>query len=521
MSALKRKCFSIEEKATIIHRLEAGESNALLAKEFGVSHSTISTIKKNKSKIEPLFNENVLKIKRVRVSSQDDVDKALLQWFKVQRNEGIPINGPILQEKANEFAKKFNISGFECSTSWISRFKVRHNIVAGKVAGESLSVQKSDVSDWLAKVWPNLKAQFSDDEIFNADEAGLFYKLTPNQTLKFRGEKCLGGKLSKERLTVLIAANMSGTIKRKLLVIGKSKRPRCFKNVRSLPVDYVSNSRAWMTSDIFTKWVRDWDRELKKTKKKILLLVDNCPAHPKIDDLRSITLVFLPPNTTSILQPMDQGVIRAFKSYFRKFLVLKLINVHDNIKNNKVGQVNITILDSILMMYDAWNKVSEITISNCFKHAGFSIANIGVTSTSISSDFDDEDDVPLSVWASAFESSLPISTEEIEEFSSIDNNLAICGELTDEEIVQNVIVDKSDSDDSADENDQISSSPSVSEALKSAEILNQFVHANFVDESAKNMMSILHNAVRDSYFHHNKKKQSTLKITLMLKELRD
>ncbi|XP_049311737.1 tigger transposable element-derived protein 4-like [Bactrocera dorsalis] len=497
MSALKRKCFSIEEKAAIIHRLEAGESNALLAKEFGVSHSTISTIKKNKSKIESLFNENVLKIKRVRVSSQDDVDKALLQWFKVQRNKGIPINGPILQEKANDFAKKLNISGFECSTSWISRFKVRHNIVAGKVAGESLSVQKSDVSDWLAKVWPNLKAQFSDDEIFNADEAGLFYKLTPNQTLKFRGEKCLGGKLSKERLTVLIAANMSGTIKRKLLVIGKPKRPRCFKNVRSLPVDYVSNSRAWMTSDIFTKWVRDWD------------------PHHKIDDLRSITLVFLPPNTTSILQPMDQGVIRAFKSYFRKFLVLKLINDHDNNKNNKVGQVKITILDAILMMYDAWNKVSEITISNCFKHAGFSIANIGVTSTSISSDFDDEDDVPLSVWASAFESSLPISTEQIEEFSSIDNNLAICGELTDEAIVQNVIVDQSDSDDSADENDQISSSPSVSEALKSAEILNQFVHANFVDESAKNMMSILHNAVRDSYFHHNKKKQS--KITDFLK----
>ncbi|XP_049315831.1 tigger transposable element-derived protein 4-like [Bactrocera dorsalis] len=437
--------------------------------------------------------------------------------------------------KMFDFAKKLNISGFECSTSWISRFKVRYNIVAGKVAGESLSVQKSDVSDWLAKVWPNLKAQFSDDEIFNADEAGLFYKLTPNQTLKFRGEKCLGGKLSKERLTVLIAANMSGTIKRKLLVIGKPKRPRCFKNVRSLPVDYVSNSRAWMTSDIFTKWVRDWDRELEKTKKKILLLVDNCPAHHKIDDLRSITLVFLPPNTTSILQPMDQGVIRAFKSYFRKFLVLKLINDHDNNKNNKVEQVKITILDAILMTYDAWNKVSEITISNCFKHAGFSIANIGVTSTSISSDFDDEDDVPLSVWASAFESSLPISTEEIEEFSSIDNNLpicgeltdeaivqnhagfsianigvtstsissdfddeddvplsvwasafesslpisteeieefssidnnlAICGELTDEAIVQNVIVDKSDSDDSADENDQISSSPSVIENL--------------------------------------------------------
>ena len=94
MSSVKRKCFSIEEKSAIIHRLEAGESNVTLAKKFSVSHSTISTIKKNKHKIEPLFNANVLKSKRVRASTQEQVDQALLQWFKLQRNQGIPIIGP-------------------------------------------------------------------------------------------------------------------------------------------------------------------------------------------------------------------------------------------------------------------------------------------------------------------------------------------------------------------------------------------------------------------------------------------
>jgi hypothetical protein len=40
--------------------------------------------------------------------------------------------------------------------------------------------------------------------------------------------------------------------KRDLLVVGKTKNPRCFKGVRSLPVDYYSNANAWMISVIFS-----------------------------------------------------------------------------------------------------------------------------------------------------------------------------------------------------------------------------------------------------------------------------
>ena len=51
---------------------------------------------------------------------------------------------------------------------------------------------------------------------------------------------------------------------------------------------------------------------------KILLIVDNAPRHPSfIGDLHlNIKAVFLPPNTTFLIQPMDQGVIAAFKTYY-------------------------------------------------------------------------------------------------------------------------------------------------------------------------------------------------------------
>jgi hypothetical protein len=54
--------------------------------------------------------------------------------------------------------------------------------------------------------------------------------------------------------------------------------------------------------------------------RKALLLLDNVPGHPpNFEDVKSeleVKMVFLPPNTTSLLQPMDQGVIAPLKAYY-------------------------------------------------------------------------------------------------------------------------------------------------------------------------------------------------------------
>lgn len=509
MSSQRRKAFTIEEKGAIICRLENGESNSCLAKEFGVGHSTISMIFKNKNRIKQSFNSNVLKPKRLRKSRQENVDQALIQWFINMRNKGIPVSGPMLQEKANGFAARFGILDFNCSASWISRFKVRHNIVAGKIVGESSSVDQNSTTNWLISVWPNLRRQFSDDEIFNADETGLFYKLMPDKTLKFKGEKCSGGKLSKDRITVMVAANMSGTEKKKLLIIGKSQKPRCFRSVKSLPVDYANNRKAWMTSELFEKWLRDWDRDLVKKKKKILLLVDNCPAHPNVTDLKSITLAFLPPNTTSVLQPMDQGIIRSLKTNFRKNLVLKMINCLDANENN--SSTKITVLDAILMVNDAWNKMSQSTIHNCFKHAGFIESHDGLPIQISEHEFDEEDDIPLSLWSRNLNSDSLAAPEMWEEYVDIDSALLTFEEPTDENIVQNISAKEQLESDGEEEVEE-APLPTAEEALKAAELLSRFVHSNIENDNLTIAMSSIHNSIRDCFYNKMKKQKQT-KIT--------
>ena len=70
-------------------------------------------------------------------------------------------------------------------------------------------------------------ARYISDNIYNADKMGLFYKCLPNKTYTLKGENAsCNRKESKDRLTILVAANMSGTDKLMPLVIGKSANPR-------------------------------------------------------------------------------------------------------------------------------------------------------------------------------------------------------------------------------------------------------------------------------------------------------
>jgi hypothetical protein len=78
----------------------------------------------------------------------------------------------------------------------------------------------------------------------------------------------------KERLTVIVTASVTGK-KMKLIVIGKFRNSRCLKNIKiidCLPITYESNSKAWMTAELWSKILLNWDLELERKKGKNLTL---------------------------------------------------------------------------------------------------------------------------------------------------------------------------------------------------------------------------------------------------------
>lgn len=68
-----------------------------------------------------------------------------------------------------------------------------------------------------------------------------------------------------------------------------------------------SAKKSWMNSDLFEEWVRELDAKFVREGRKVALIVENCPAHPHVEGLQAINLVFHPPNTTAKTQPIDQG----------------------------------------------------------------------------------------------------------------------------------------------------------------------------------------------------------------------
>ena len=93
------------------------------------------------------------------------------------------------------------------------------------------------------------------------------------------------------------------------LFIHKYENPRALKNIskNTLPVNYYWNSKSWMQVSIWNEYLKSLDAQMRAQNRNIILLIDNVPTHSLYENtnLTNIKIEFLPPNTTSHLQPCD------------------------------------------------------------------------------------------------------------------------------------------------------------------------------------------------------------------------
>ncbi|KII62327.1 Tigger transposable element-derived protein 4 [Thelohanellus kitauei] len=117
----------------------------------------------------------------------------------------------------------------------------------GERKGTILNLTKADdfgAESWSRKEPPSVIIDYEAKDIFNANETGLYWRVIPEGTLSSKNSLTAACKMAKERVTLFIPCNMDGSEKLKPPTIGKSKNPRCFKNVKTLPVDYEANKNS-------------------------------------------------------------------------------------------------------------------------------------------------------------------------------------------------------------------------------------------------------------------------------------
>ena len=241
-----------------------------------------------------------------------------------------------------------------------------------------------------------------------------------------KAQQCKGGKQSKLRVTIAFIVNAAGE-KEKPIFVWKSENPRCFKHVKKdqLPVDYFSQNNAWMTGTILHDVLGKIDRRLKRTNRSILLLMDNTGCHP--GDIKgkfsNIKVVFLPPNTTSKLQPLDLGIIQNFKVYYRKLLLTFILAKIEECTNASEIVKSVTVLHALRWVAEAWERVTSETIQKCFMKAGILDRSGEVVTSPISDGEDPFADLDI---AGAGHADIELLISEVQ--GSTDACSAICGD---------------------------------------------------------------------------------------------
>ncbi|KAJ8897475.1 hypothetical protein PR048_002821 [Dryococelus australis] len=174
----------------------------------------------------------------MKTAENKELEEGVFKWFFQQRALGNPLSGPIICQKAKLLAEKINsLSLFKVSNDWLWNFKARHGF----------------------------------------------------REFDLRKTSAPGHKVNKARVTVLNCANYGkpqNTLP--LLLIGKSKNPQAFENVKKLPLFYKNQPKGWMTAALFTEWydsifipeVKKYHMAIGKEGSKVMLSLDNTPTHP-------------------------------------------------------------------------------------------------------------------------------------------------------------------------------------------------------------------------------------------------
>ena len=277
-------------------------------------------------------------------------------------------------------------NGSESHSGWVHRFVSRNNLKSVKFHGEAASVDLRSVEkDCEERVRPILD-EYRPHNIYNMDETGLYFRSFPTRGYILGEESCRRARgtknlKAKNRVTILVCANATGTDKVPLAIIGKSKSPVCFRGTgNGSPLPYYSQNNSWATRGVILRWLREVfvPHVKKQTSEPVLLFWDNCSAHEVEFKDSQVTVIFLAANSTSTHQPMDIGVIVAIKTKYKMILVQRLVETMGDSELRALGSslrkgtAGLAfgflphLRDVAEILKDIWNAVSAETIVNCF-----------------------------------------------------------------------------------------------------------------------------------------------------------
>ncbi|UYV83885.1 ANAPC11 [Cordylochernes scorpioides] len=173
---------------------------------------------------------------------------------------------------------------------------------------------------------------------------------------------------------------------------------------------------------------------------------------------------------TLVIQPMDKGVIKNLKHFYRRFLVENILT-----GDSEALKIKLDVLQAFRLCKKAWDQVTSETIKHCFKKAGF---------VKKEEDEENADDIIAETMPSVdgWEDVISNPTISYDDFLNVDDDVAVCGEITDADIIAEVLnhnIEKQDGDEASGDEDESSVAgemnvPSAAEATNYIMQLRRF-----------------------------------------------
>jgi hypothetical protein len=313
--------------------------------------------------------------KRVSSAHWPDLESALHEFELRIILKGGTVTGDILKEFASRLWRKMPQYQLQeepkWSEGWLDAFKRRYNVKRRRRHGEKASVNIQEVELELSDL-REIIIQYPTKDVFNMDETGLFWKISPEYSLGSIATP--GAKLEKARITANFCCNGDGSELLSPWFIGHANNPRCFKNINIDNLDLVwrANKKAWMNGQIFREYLLWFARYIGNVNRNVLLLIDGFSAHvaglalyeASVYKAPNIRIEFLPANATAYCQPLDQGIIRAFKVHYRRRWLQFAVDCYENDKN---PAKEINMLTALRWSLAAWREgVTPLTVQRCW-----------------------------------------------------------------------------------------------------------------------------------------------------------
>ena len=332
----------------------------------------------------------------VRTVKHDVIEAEVLEALKLYREKNVPVTGVLLRDEAMCIAYRHGVDDFFASNGWLEKFRIRNDVFFRKLhgklyaivnvnfqsyfvarmrkflnLGESAAVIQAVVDEHYLEL-PSILTHYAPRDRLNADEFALFFRGIPQKSLLFAGESVHGGKVAKERVSVLVIGSAYGP-EFPPIIIGSAAKPRAFAQrgykemaeTKKLGFHYYNNKSSWMTMSIFDDILDLLNSEMFAQNRRVVLFVDNFSGH-KVPSRTNMALRFFPPNITSVAQPLDAGIIKANKDFFRREMFEDIRKKLHTFTDVSEYIKNVTVYEACMWSVSALKSVKLSTWKNCF-----------------------------------------------------------------------------------------------------------------------------------------------------------